>query len=177
MFFIPGPVIALVTFPGVIVHEAAHQFMCRLTNTPVLKVCYFRMGDPCGYVLHGRPSSPWKHFLISVAPFLFNSILAVLVALPTALAAVSKGEMHPQDLLLGWLGISIGMHALPSSGDARSLWAAMKEKGTPWLLKLVGIPVTGLILLASVLSFFWFDAIYATFLCFGIPAVTLEWLA
>jgi hypothetical protein len=121
MVFIPGPFVALATFPGVIVHEMAHQFMCRLTDTPVLKVCYFRVGNPCGYVMHGRPGSAWKHFLISMAPFLFNSIVAVLVALPVALAALSKGEMQLQDIVLGWLGISIGMHALPSSGDAKSL--------------------------------------------------------
>lgn len=29
MFFIPGQLIALVTFPGVIVHELAHQLFCR----------------------------------------------------------------------------------------------------------------------------------------------------
>jgi len=29
MFFIPGQLIALVTLPGVIVHELAHQLLCR----------------------------------------------------------------------------------------------------------------------------------------------------
>lgn len=35
MFFVPGPVIAAVTFPGVIVHEAAHRFFCDLGGVPV----------------------------------------------------------------------------------------------------------------------------------------------
>jgi hypothetical protein len=174
MIIVPGFIIALLTFPGVIVHEAAHQFMCRLTGTPVLKVCYFRVGNPSGYVLHAHPTSAWKHFLICVAPFLFNTVLALLITLPTALAAIGKTGFQPQDILLGWLGISIGMHAIPSSGDAKSLWEAMKKPGTPALLKAVGVPVTGIIMLASLLSFFWFDAIYAAAVCFGIPALMLE---
>jgi hypothetical protein len=52
----------------------------------------------------------------------------------------------------------------------------MQEKGTPILLKLIGVPVTGLILLASFASFFWFDAIYAAGLCLGVPALMLEYV-
>ncbi len=175
MIIIPGFLIALLTFPGVIVHEAAHQLMCRLTNTPVLKVCYFRVGNPSGYVIHGKPTSAWNHFYISVAPFIFNTIVAALIALPTALATISKSPLQPQDFILGWLGISIGMHAIPSSGDAHSLWNAMKEPGTSVFLKIIGFPITGIILLASVLKVFWFDAIYAAGICFGLPALMLDW--
>lgn len=47
MFFIPGQLIAALTFPGVIVHEMAHQLFCRLFRVAVLDVCYFRFG-PAG---------------------------------------------------------------------------------------------------------------------------------
>lgn len=40
---IPGFLISIATFPGVIVHEAAHQLFCRLTKVAVLDVCYFRL--------------------------------------------------------------------------------------------------------------------------------------
>ena len=53
---IPGWLISLVTFPGVVVHEAAHRFFCDVTDTPVYEVSYFRpRGKPAGYVIHGRP--------------------------------------------------------------------------------------------------------------------------
>ena len=176
MFFIPGFVISIATFPGVIVHEAAHQLMCRLTNTPVLKVCYFRVGNPAGYVMHDAPSSGWKHFLISVAPFLINSILGFLICLPVALAAAAKTPMGPLDLLLGWLGISVAMHAFPSTGDASSLWSALKKDNASWLLRIVAFPVVGVIYLGAALSVVWFDAIYAGVLCFGAPAAIIEML-
>jgi hypothetical protein len=52
MFFIPGPVIAAITFPGVILHETAHLFFCKLFKLQVYNVCYFRFGNPAGFVLH-----------------------------------------------------------------------------------------------------------------------------
>ena len=51
MFFIPGFLIAIVTFPGVIVHEAAHLFFCRWFKLEVYDVCFFRVGNPSGYVI------------------------------------------------------------------------------------------------------------------------------
>ena len=70
MFFIPGFLIALVTFPGVIVHEMAHQLFCRLFRVAVLDVCYFRLGNPSGYVLHESPRTTAQHLVIGIGPFL-----------------------------------------------------------------------------------------------------------
>ena len=41
MIIIPGWLIGLVTFPGVIVHEAAHLFFCKLRRVAVFDVCFF----------------------------------------------------------------------------------------------------------------------------------------
>ena len=176
MFFIPGFLIALVTFPGVIVHEAAHQLMCRFTGTPVLKVCYFRLGTPSGYVVHDEASSGWKHFLISVAPFLINSIVGMLICLPVALARAEHTPMEPLDVLLGWLGLSVAMHSFPSTGDASSLWHSLKGPKSSWLLRLIGYPAVGVIYLGAALSVVWFDAIYAFTICFAAPDLIMEML-
>lgn len=174
MIIIPGFLITLLTFPGVIVHEAAHQLMCRLTSTPVLGVCYFQTGNPAGYVIHDTPSSGWKHFLISVAPFLINTIVGFLIALPVGLAVASAADPGPLDVFLGWLGISVAMHAFPSTGDASSLWAGLKQPSTSWLLRVIAFPVVGIIYLGAALSVVWFDAIYGGLVCFGLPAFLIK---
>lgn len=174
MIIIPGFLISIVTFPGVIVHEAAHQLMCRLTNTPVLNVCYFRVGNPAGFVVHDAPSSAWKHFLISVAPFLINSIAGMLIALPAAMAMASNVTLEPLDMLLAWLGVSVAMHAFPSTGDAASLWRALNSDSAPWPLRLIGFPVLTLIFLGAVLSMVWMDVIYGAAVCFGLPTVLVD---
>ena len=79
---IPGWFISIVTFPGVIVHEAAHMLFCRLRRVAVLDVCFFRTGNPAGYVLHEPVADFNTQFLICVGPFIVNSLLCFLICFP-----------------------------------------------------------------------------------------------
>ena len=151
-----GWLIALITFPGIILHEWAHKFFCDRTRVPVYKTCYFRLGNPAGYVIHGQVDNYGKAFLIATAPFLVNTTISVIlfsiaVILPLGLAAY----------ILYWLGISIAMHSFPSSQDADNLWSYSKKAWRSNPLVLLGFPVVGLIKLARLLSAIWFDLVYA----------------
>lgn len=121
--FIPGWLISLVTFPCVVVHEAAHRFFCDVTDTPVYAVSYFEpKGKPAGYVIHGRPRSLGAALLISGGPLLINTMLCSLLTLAVAYQhfVLSPGVHGHVLILLTWLGYSIGMHAIPSRQDAAS---------------------------------------------------------
>jgi hypothetical protein len=63
--------------------------------------------------------------------------------------------------VLLWLGISIGMHAFPSTVDAQAIWnaarAAVAERN---LLAVLAFPFVVLVFIANVLRMVWFDAIY-----------------
>lgn len=74
--FIPGIIISIITFPGVIVHELAHQLFCRWFKIPVFEVCYFRFENPIGYVIHEPAKKGYQTILISIGPFIINTILA-----------------------------------------------------------------------------------------------------
>lgn len=156
MFFIPSELIAILTFPGVIVHEFAHKSACQHVGVPVYEVCYFRFGNPAGYVKHGAVQRYGQAFLIDVAPLIVNSLLAFIIFI----FAVNIPESYMQ-FGLYWLGISIAMHSFPSSGDADNLWKYSKRawRVTPWAL--TGFPVVILIKVANILSFIWFDLLYA----------------
>jgi hypothetical protein len=166
-----GSFIALLTFPGIILHEWAHKFTCDRVHVPVLKVCYFRLGNPAGYVVHGDVDNYGKSFLIATAPFLMNTIIALIffliaVIIPLGVAAY----------ILCWLGIAVAMHSFPSDQDADNLWAHSKKAWKSNPLVLLSFPVIGLIKLAGVLRAVWFDLIYAVallvlvlFLVKGLP--------
>jgi len=150
-----GWLIALLTFPGIILHEWAHKFFCDRTHVKVLKTCYFRFGNPAGYVIHGPVNSYGKAFLIATAPFLINTAFSVIafviaVIIPLGVAAY----------ILYWLGIATGIHAFPSSQDADMLWSQAKAA---WHNPLVWLsfPVIGLIKLGGLLRIVWFDLLYA----------------
>jgi len=156
MLFIPGTLIAILTFPGVIVHEAGHRLFCSLAGVRVYKTCYFRLGNPAGYVIHGPVQSYGAGFLICVAPFIVNTAVALLI-FSIASNVSSTAVAFP----LYWLGISIGMHAFPSSGDADNLWRYSKAVWRHNPLAVLGFPAVILIKIAAVLSIIWFDLFYA----------------
>jgi len=161
MFFIPGFLIAILTFPGVIVHEAAHRLFCDLAGVPVYNVCYFRVGNPSGYVVHGPTKSLRASFLITIGPLIVNTLLCAVICFAPAVSFL-LGVANPPIvfLLLGWLGVSIGMHAFPSPQDASTFSAAVKARGRG-LLYLVARVFQALVWLAHLLRFFWFDLVYA----------------
>jgi len=175
--FIPGFLIALATFPGVIVHELAHQLFCRWFKVPVFEVVYIRVGNPAGYVLHEHVANKWHNMMISVGPFVVNTILGALIALPAALPMFKFDNPMPVDYLLIYLGVSVAMHAFPSTGDAKNIWEDLKEEETSLPVKIIGYPVIGLIYLGSLGSFFWLDLAYGVAVAVGLPNLIVALVA
>ncbi len=177
MFFIPGILITIVTFPGVIVHELAHQLFCRLYKVPVFQVVYFRTKNPVGYVLHEAVQNKWHGMMISVGPFIVNTLLGAIIALPASLPVFVFDNAGPIDYLLIYLGVSIAMHAFPSTGDANVIWRQINEENTPLLVKIIGYPIVGLIHIVSLGKFFWLDALYGVGVAIGIPKLIIALMA
>jgi len=171
MFFIPGPLIALATFPGVIVHELAHQLFCRWFRIPVLNVCYFRVGNPAGFVIHEPVTKSYQSVLISVGPFLVNTIIGALVSFPAAIPVIRFGAGDFLDYFLIWLGVSIAVHAIPSTGDAKSMWQSVKDVSP--ITRLLVMPIVGVIYLATIGRFFWLDLFYGIGVAVGLPTLAV----
>ena len=158
--FIPGFLISIATFPGVIVHELAHVAFCKFTDTRVLKVCYFRVGNPAGYVIHEQPSTVWRHILIGIGPFFVNTLLGFMLGIIAIPMHMDLDHPTPLQVILLWLGVSIAMHSFPSTGDARSIWHAVWSKGSPISARLIGSPLVVVIFAGAIGSIFWLDALY-----------------
>ena len=177
MFFIPGILISIVTFPGVIVHEMAHQFFCRIFNVAILDVCYFRFGNPVGYVVHEIPKKAIHSIMIGVGPFFVNTIIGALIALPSIIPVIKFESGSPLDYFLIWLGVSIAMHSFPSIGDAKSIWEAVWNDETSLRTRIVALPIVALIFIGSIGSFFWLDLIYGIGVIMLVPYVLVKLFA
>jgi len=173
-FIIPGIAISIATFPGVIVHEAAHMLFCKLRGVAVFDVCFFQFENPCGYVVHERTEDFNTTFLICVGPFIVNSLLCIFICLPAVLPFKVFDVLNFPSMFLLWLGISIGMHAFPSSGDAKSLQSqATKARADHNILAIISYPIVVLINIANVLTIVWFDLFYSAAIGLGLPALFL----
>lgn len=159
----------IMTIPGVPVHEYAHALACRLSGVRVHKVCYLRLGNPRGYVVHEQPDTAWQHIIISVAPFVVCSLVAMLLGIGVGLllqsGLMTKQHEEIAGPLLFWLAC-----AFPSGGDADSLWQATKSREISLFGKLMVMPVVGLIRLGQVGSFFWLDLVWGIAIAVTIPA-------
>lgn len=170
MFFIPGIVIAVLTFPGIIVHEAAHFLFCRITGLAVLDVCYFRMGDPSGYVVHEGTESFGKTFLVGMGPFFVNSVLCIAFCLGSVIPVWELEVVNPVAWFFMWLGLSIGMHAFPSSHDLASIWnMALPAARRGNVLAIVSYPLIGILYVAGFLRVVWADLGYGLLIGILLP--------
>jgi len=78
--------------------------------------------------------------------------------------------MSALNIVLLWLGISILMHAFPSTGDAKSLvQTVLKNKEVGVGAKIITAPFIGLIYLGAVGSVFWLDLIYGIAMSMLLP--------
>lgn len=174
---IPGFIISILTFPGVIVHELAHQLFCRSARVAVLDVCYFKFGNPAGYVVHEIPAKAYQQILIGIGPFFLNTIIGALIALPAAIPIIKFGSGDPTDSFLIWLGVSIAMHSFPSTEDAKCIWNAVWSKETTFLVKIIGTPIVGLIYLGAAGSVIWLDFLYGLGIAMLVPNLLVLILA
>ena len=65
---------AIITFPGVIMHQIAYRFFADLCKVPVYEVRYFQAEDPCGFVIHAPINKLSHAYLITLGPFFVNTI-------------------------------------------------------------------------------------------------------
>jgi hypothetical protein len=101
------------TFPGVIMHEFAHQLMCLWCTVKVYRVSYFNLGNPAGSVKHAIPKKLWQSFCIAIGPFIINPGLAILCSRIAFTDTMTENKRY----LLLWLAFAIGTHAFPSDPD------------------------------------------------------------
>jgi hypothetical protein len=160
-FFVPGPIIALLTFPGVIVHEATHLFFCRLFKLQVYDVCLLRFGNPAGYVIHERTENFTALFFVSMAPFVGNTLLCVVFCAAARFPILDVKLSAPLAYFLYWLGLSIGMHAIPSPADLSNLWELAPAKAKQGnILAIVSLPLVALLYLVNLGRVVWADLGY-----------------
>ena len=165
--------------PGVVTHELSHHIFCIIFNAKVIKVCYYNFKDSSGYVRHERPKHLYQDILIAIAPFFLNTFLGGLIAYPTIinkLPTLGLLSLNWRDILRMIISISIGMQAIPSKGDALSMWNFIGESDMNFLFKiaakLIIAPLVLMVFLLNYLSsFLKIDLFYGICVCFLGPKI------
>ena len=175
---IPGFVITWLTFPGVIVHEAAHLLFCKLFRIPVWEVCFFQFGNPAGYVIHKQPRKFTATFFVSLGPFILNSVLCVFFC-SAAFAPIWVLKVEdPVGYFFAWLGLSMGMNAFPSRQDLSHIWRmapGLARHGN--VLAILSMPLVAVLFVLNLARVVWADLLYGIAIGFLGPLAVLKILA
>jgi len=101
--------------PGILAHEYAHVFACRLTGVEIEQWPSLALFEDAATVEHEPVETFLQDYTIAVAPLIGNSLLAAgALALATRLTP-------PVAFVPLWIGLACGLTALPSDADTASL--------------------------------------------------------
>lgn len=126
--------LSFLTFPGVLVHQAAYQLFSRKTNQQI--------------------------FIMEIGIFIINTVVGAITALPGVLVVIKFGAGTMFDYILIWLGVSIAAHSFPSLEEARKIWIMVRSKETPCLLKITATPIIVFMYFFAKGSVVWLDLFY-----------------
>jgi hypothetical protein len=79
--------------------------------------------------------------------------------------------------VLLWLGISIAMHAFPSTGDAQGMRRAVSSPSASSWARIVGYPVVALIYVGAVGKVLWLDLAYGFAVALLLPRLLIALMA
>lgn len=151
----------LFTAPGVMMHELSHALFCLFARVRVHKVKLFQFGRTAGYVLHDEPGSFFQGMLISLGPLLVNSLISLF-----CFAKFKFSLSQWQPWVWFYFGLVVGLHAIPSSGDAYALFRMANNKVLKNPLVLIGYPVVLILYIFDFLKRIHLDWIYVIGLFF-----------
>ncbi len=143
-------------------HELAHALFCVFGGVKIYKMRLFsfsRRTRMAGYVQHAEPESFWQNFLITFGPFIVNSLATLFL-----FALIKPPYLVWQNTLFIWLGLVVGLQAIPSTGDAQSLFRTTNRRVLRNPLILLAYPFVFLIYLLNWLKRLNIDLVYVIFL-------------
>lgn len=158
----------LFTAPGVVLHELAHAVFCLFAGVKIHRVKLFGFGRLAGYVVHDEPRKFFQGFLISIGPLIINSAVTAFL-----FALVRQPYLSWDNLLYGWLGFALGMHAIPSNIDASTLFHLANRRVWRNPFVLLGYPFILALYVLYFLKRWHIDIVYAALL-FWLGAVYLK---
>ena len=137
----------------------------------------FRM--PCGSPFRNLDISHfkngWQHLKHSY--FRHNHARCALHPLAKASGLSAPGDkfalIGSTPLLLGWLGISIGMHAFPSNQDMLGFVEFVNDSKSNIFIHIFAKSISILFRIVNAMRVIWFDAIYAILIACILPTILL----
>lgn len=156
--------------PGIIIHELSHAIFCLLFGVKIYKINLLQYKRVAGYVMHAEPTRFLPSFFISFGPLIINSVLAIWF--------FSQVEFFQEwtTWLFLWLGIVLGLQAIPSTGDAKALFKSANHNWRRNPLVILFYPLVLVLYFLNFLKYLFIDFIFVAFLFYLAQVYVRTWL-
>lgn len=178
--------IMMITFPGVIIHEIAHKFFCDIFGIKVNKVKYFIISEKIQGYVSTDPIKNLKHqYLVSVGPFIINTLFCSLLTFPYALTYLWFGQCNIEEdqihqmifYAMAWVGFSSGMHAFPSNTDLDHIERVNVHYPSKSHLFCITVKITLVIFrFFNLIQFFFIEFFYALAISAILPSLLSKFI-
>jgi len=136
------------TFIGTVFHEIAHKQLAESRGLKILDVSYFSLsGGSLGSVTTSPPRTYGDVFAVNVAPFVFNSVISVVVLsviflhIHSPQLAINSIEIAAAAIFGLWFSGSLLLHSVPSSVDISNISKATSYLWEDSKLKIITVPL------------------------------------
>lgn len=164
----------ILTFPGYLVHEAIYQLFCMFSRVLLQDYYFCLLENTTGHAIPKYPRKMYQCLLIEIGPFIINSIVGAVIALPGVLVLLKFGSATILDYFSIWLGVSISMHSFPPREEAKDVWRTVLSNETPLYIKIFATPIVGFIYFVASGSLFWLDFFYGVGVILLLPVMLLQ---
>lgn len=168
-----GWLLRMFTFPGAIVHDLVHFLVCRTCGVPMTDRRVFRAARFDEEADQSRIDDYSSAAAVAVIPFAVMSGLCPMLCVPMARVISGVGGTGLfQALVMAWVGVSIGAHAIPSGAIAKSLWSTSWSAIREWNpLTLVTVPLSMAMYVVDMTSIFVLHIGWGLFLGLYLPSM------
>lgn len=166
MVHLPEPAVAFLTFPGVAFRQAVQFYLCKATGTRVESATFYQRRAPFGIIQYERTGLLKNEIILILGPFIFNSIVAGILALPVIERAIYfRGESNGADLALLWFAFATAMQSSPRRDEINILRELLNLQKPGCFISIFVAAACGVGRFINAGKSFWTDFIYAMIVC------------
>ena len=122
---------------------------------------FFPRGEPVRVCDHEKTENFKAMFFVSLGPFFVNTLLCMVFCAGAFLPVWELKVEDPVAYFFSWLGLSIGMHAFPSTADLKNLWEVAPQQAKRGnLLAIISLPLAGILMILNFGRIVWADLGY-----------------
>lgn len=162
--------------PSVILRTHVKVWACRITQTNIRRLQYFRIDEPRSILEHDVPNSLFKTLVIVLSPVVATQIVGLTLMILMAIVQLKYSNLEFIYGILMYLSVTILAQTYSTWKEVKLLNNALSRTSGISVLKIFGYLSGFVMLISSVGSYVLINVLYAFMMMNAMPEIVSSWL-